>query len=180
MFDISSWDMTIVKTGDELKTLTVQRDTDAGALTVKVSGPAVLTISDRILHPVAVKNGITPDDFAYPESEGGRYASLKGIMQAKKKPIDETTIEVTRAVTPRQNVIEADDEVFFIAAAANIQQVMNELRRAERPFRRIIIAGGGNIGKRLATVLQADYRVKVIERDLDRARAIAEDLESGR
>ncbi len=80
-----------VSTADELKTLTVVRDTDAGALTVKVSGPAVLTISDRILHPVAVKNGISPDDFAYPESEGGRYASLKGIMQAKKKPIDETT-----------------------------------------------------------------------------------------
>lgn len=83
-----------------------------------------------------------------------------------------------RAISPKGNtVIEADDEVFFIAAAANIHQVMNELRRAERPFRRIIIAGGGNIGKRLARVLQTDYRVKVMERDLERARSIAEDLE---
>jgi len=80
-----------LKTADGGKSLTVVRDTDAGALTLKVTGPAVVTITDRILHPTAVKNGVTPDDFAYPESEGGRYASLKGIMQAKKKPIEETT-----------------------------------------------------------------------------------------
>jgi len=83
-----------------------------------------------------------------------------------------------RAIQPEgHTVIEADDEVFFIAAAANIRQVMNELRQAEKAFRRIIIAGGGNIGKRLARALESDYRVKVIESGLDRARAIAEDLE---
>jgi electron transfer flavoprotein beta subunit len=52
-------------------------------------GPALLTVSDRILQPTAVKNGVTPDDHAYPESDSGRYASLKGIMKAKKKPIEE-------------------------------------------------------------------------------------------
>ena len=83
-----------------------------------------------------------------------------------------------RAIKPEgHTVIDVDDEVFFIAAADNIRIVMNELRRAEKPFRRIIIAGGGNIGKRLATALQANYRVKLIERDLERARTIAEDLE---
>jgi electron transfer flavoprotein beta subunit len=39
-----------------------------------------------------VKNGVTPDDFKYPEAEGGRYASLKGIMAAKKKPVEETAL----------------------------------------------------------------------------------------
>jgi trk system potassium uptake protein TrkA len=83
-----------------------------------------------------------------------------------------------RAIQPEgHTVIEADDEVFFIAAAANIRQVMNELRQAEKAFRRIIIAGGGNIGKRLARALESDYRVKVVESSLDRARSIAEDLE---
>ncbi len=83
-----------------------------------------------------------------------------------------------RSIKPEgHTVIEADDEVFFIAAADNIRVVMNELRRAEKPFRRIIVAGGGNIGKRLATALEDHYRVKVIERDLERARAIADDLE---
>lgn len=83
-----------------------------------------------------------------------------------------------RAIKPQGNtVIEADDEVFFIAAADHIRVVMNELRRAEKPFRRIIVAGGGNIGKRLATALEQNYRVKVIERDLERARMIAEELD---
>jgi len=83
-----------------------------------------------------------------------------------------------RAIHPRGNtVIEADDEVFFIAAADDIRDVMKELRHAEKPFRRIIIAGGGNIGKRLATALEGSYRVKLIETELDRARSIAEDLE---
>ncbi|MFO0694818.1 MAG: electron transfer flavoprotein subunit beta/FixA family protein [Polyangiales bacterium] len=83
---------TKISTADDGKNLVVVRETDAGAATVKIAGPAVVTCSDRILHPHAVKNGVTPADFAYPEAEGGRYASLKGIMAAKKKPIAETTL----------------------------------------------------------------------------------------
>ena len=60
---------------------------------MKVTGPAVFTTSDRILHPDSIKNGVTPDDHHYAKLEvGGRYASLKGIMQAKKKPIDQMSI----------------------------------------------------------------------------------------
>lgn len=84
---------TSIRTSDDGKNLTVVREFDTGAATIEVQGPAVLTTSDRILQPQSIKNGITPDDFAYPESEGGRYASLKGIMQAKKKPVEETTAE---------------------------------------------------------------------------------------
>jgi electron transfer flavoprotein beta subunit len=80
-----------IRTSDDGKTLALTRETDTGVVTIDVTGPAVLTCADRILHPQSVKNGVTPDDFAYPESEGGRYASLRGIMQAKKKAIDETT-----------------------------------------------------------------------------------------
>ena len=83
---------TNIKTTDGGKTLEIVRELDTGAATVKVTGPAVLTTSDRILRPDSVKNGVTPDDFTYPESEGGRYASLKGIMQAKKKPIEEVSV----------------------------------------------------------------------------------------
>lgn len=83
---------TKVQTADGGKSITVARETDAGSITLKVTGPAVITVSDRILHPHAVKNGVTPADFAYPEAEGGRYASLKGIMAAKKKPVAETSL----------------------------------------------------------------------------------------
>lgn len=80
-----------------------------------------------------------------------------------------------RAIEPvASTVIEAGDEVFFIAAKENIPAVMAELREAEKPFRRLIFAGGGNIGRRLAASLEKDYRVKVIEHNAERAEAIAE------
>lgn len=74
-------------------------------------------------------------------------------------------------------VIEADDEVFFIAARTHIRAVMSELRRLEHAYRRIIIAGGGNIGERLAHALEDRYRVKIIERDPARCRQLSERLD---
>ena len=62
-------------------------------------------------------------------------------------------------------VIEPDDEVFFIAASENIPAVMRELRKAEKPFRRLMFAGAGNIGRRLAAALEDKYRVKLIEKN---------------
>ncbi len=81
------------------------------------------------------------------------------------------------AIHPRgDTVIEAGDEVFFIAASENIRAVMSELRKLEKPFKRLIFAGGGNIGKRLAGALEKRYQVKLIEQDKQRAVQIAEDL----
>lgn len=85
------------------KTFTVRRELDIGQQTLKVTAPCVFTSSDRILQPESVKNGVTPADFAYPASEGGRYASLKGIMQAKKKPVEETTFEALGVEAKRVN-----------------------------------------------------------------------------
>ncbi|MCA9581251.1 MAG: electron transfer flavoprotein subunit beta/FixA family protein, partial [Myxococcales bacterium] len=68
-----------IQTTDEGKTFTVGREVDGGVMTLKIEGPAVITASDRIVRPDAIKNGVTPDDHAYPESDSGRYASLKGI-----------------------------------------------------------------------------------------------------
>ena len=82
-----------------------------------------------------------------------------------------------QAIQPEgHTVIEPDDEVFFVAAANNIPAVMAELRKAEKPFRRLIFAGGGNIGKRLATALEKDYRVKIIEHNAAQARRVSEEL----
>ncbi len=66
--------------------LRVGREVDTGVLTVKVTPPAVVTVDLRIVSPNGVKNGVTPDSHVY--NEGARYASLKGIMAAKKKAID--------------------------------------------------------------------------------------------
>ncbi|MCZ6829437.1 MAG: Trk system potassium transporter TrkA [Gammaproteobacteria bacterium] len=79
------------------------------------------------------------------------------------------------AITPvGTTVVEADDEVFFIAAKNNIRIVMSELRRLDKPYKRIMIAGGGNIGSRLAESIEGDYQVKVIERSYSRCRELSE------
>lgn len=81
-----------ILTEDDGKNMQIERELDTGLMKMKVTGPVVITVTDRILHPHAVKNGKTPADFAYPESAAGRFASLRGITAAKKKPIEEVPI----------------------------------------------------------------------------------------
>ncbi|HKE93755.1 MAG TPA: Trk system potassium transporter TrkA [Povalibacter sp.] len=81
------------------------------------------------------------------------------------------------SIKPQGNtIIEHGDEVFFIAARDDIRLVMNEMQRLEDPVRRVVIAGGGNIGFRLAQRLEVEHQVKLIERDQRRARRISEQL----
>ena len=83
-----------------------------------------------------------------------------------------------RAIMPQgDTVIEADDEVFFIAAKRDITAVMSELRGLEAPYKRIVIAGGGHIGERLAKVTAKGHHVKIIEYDADRAMGLADALD---
>jgi len=74
-------------------------------------------------------------------------------------------------------VIEPDDEVFFIAASADIQAVMSEMRRTERPYKRIVIAGGGHIGAGLARSLEHRYGVRIIEQNRQRCYELSETLD---
>lgn len=83
-----------------------------------------------------------------------------------------------RPITPLGNtVIERDDEVFFIAARENIRSVMSEMRKVDKPYKRVIIAGGGNIGERLAASIEKQYRTKLLEVDPKRCEYLAETLQ---
>jgi trk system potassium uptake protein TrkA len=84
-----------------------------------------------------------------------------------------------KSIKPEGATVIADgDEVFFLAARKDIRAVMREMRREEAPVRRVVIAGGGNIGFRLASELEAKNQVKLIERDHRRARRVSEQLKS--
>ena len=74
--------------------------------------------------------------------------------------------------------IESGDEVFFVAPRQEVRRVLDELGKLEAPIKRIIIAGGGHIGKRLALALENKHQVKIIEKDTTRAKKIANDLDN--
>jgi trk system potassium uptake protein TrkA len=80
-----------------------------------------------------------------------------------------------RGVVPEgDTVVEDGDEVFFIAGRKDIRRVLREMRKLDEPVRRVVIAGGGNIGLRLARALEATNNVKIIEKGWQRAREISE------
>jgi trk system potassium uptake protein TrkA len=94
--------------------------------------------------------------------------------------VDARVVAIYRAgksIPPEgDTIIEHEDEVFFLAAVEDMRKVMVELRRVEDSVKRVVIAGGGHIGLRLAQRIEDRYQVKVIERDGARARRIAEIL----
>lgn len=82
-----------------------------------------------------------------------------------------------RSIIPTGNtVVQEGDEVFFLAATENIRAVLKEIHRADQSVRRVMIAGGGNIGSRLAAALEDDYEVKLLEHNKQRAEQLAERL----
>ena len=132
----------------------------------------VLDFADGLVQLVAVK--------AY---YGGPLVGQELRYIRKHMPNVDTRVAAiyrrNRPLVPTgSTVIEADDEVFFIAAKSDIRAVMSELRRMERPYKRIIIAGGGNIGMRLAQKLENKYSVKVIEYSRKRAAYLSEFLDN--
>ncbi len=84
----------------------------------------------------------------------------------------------SRPILPKgDTVIEANDEVFFVAARKNIRAITSELRDLDKPVKRVMIAGGGNIGLRLAESIEARYQVKLIDCDAETARRLSEQLD---
>lgn len=73
-------------------------------------------------------------------------------------------------------IVEVDDEVFFIAATEHISAMMKELRGHDTPYRRVIIAGGGNIGSSLAKAIELKHQVKIIDRNRSRCEILSDML----
>ena len=82
-----------------------------------------------------------------------------------------------RSIIPEgDTVIEVDDEVFFIAAREHISMMMSELRVHDKPYKRVMIAGGGNIGSNLAKAIEHRHQVKIIDRNRDRCEKLSDNL----
>ena len=131
----------------------------------------VLDFADGIAQLVAVKayygGPLVGREISYLRSHMPSIDTRVAAIFRKDRPI----------IPKGDTVIEADDEVFFIAAKKDIRAVMSELRRLDRPYKRVIVAGGGNIGARLAQNIEDKYQVKIIERDIRRCNSLAKSLD---
>ncbi|KTC91799.1 MULTISPECIES: Trk system potassium transporter TrkA [Legionella] len=98
-------------------------------------------------------------------------------------PIEARVVAIFRdkvALEPQDNCeIITGDAVLFAASSSAIQQVLTALGCYKHPNNRIMIAGGGNIGSKLAQALESQYRIKVIDRNLMRASELASHLHKG-
>jgi trk system potassium uptake protein TrkA len=82
-----------------------------------------------------------------------------------------------RAILPDgETLVAAGDEVFFLASSQHIRQVTKELRKEDRPVKRMMIAGGGNIGMRVAKGVSAHLTPKIIEGNRARCDYLAQQL----
>lgn len=101
-------------------------------------------------------------------------------LRAHMPQIDARVAAIFRQDSPiipeGDTVVEAGDEIFFLAATENIRGVMRELRRMDKAIRRVMIGGGGNIGRRLAKAIEDRYQVKVIEYNKSNAERLAIEL----
>jgi electron transfer flavoprotein beta subunit len=116
-----------IELAQDKKSVVVGREVDAGVEYKKVPLPGLVTVDLRIISPRAVRNHVTPDSHEY--QEGPRYASLKGIMQAKKKPLEQKTLAdlaVTQKPVTRQVSVELPPPR---AAGRKVESVQDLVKR---------------------------------------------------
>jgi trk system potassium uptake protein TrkA len=150
---------------------------------------------EQILTDYIVKLIEFPESLQVLEFAGGRI-SLVAVLAFHGGPLVGHQLQEIRSHMPHVNarvaaifrrdrpiipegdtVIEAGDEVFFLAATEHIREVMRELRRMDKPARRVLIGGGGNIGRRLARALEKHYDVKLVEFNKTSAERLAAELD---
>ncbi len=149
-----------------------------------------LIVSDYISRLIDLPGSLQVLDFADGKVQlvavkahyGGPLVGQEIRLLRQHMPSIETRVAAIfrrdRPIIPEgSTVIEADDEVFFIAAKNDIRAVISELRRMDKPYRRVMIAGGGNIGLRLAEDIEKRYQVKIIERNQERCVFLSETLQ---
>jgi trk system potassium uptake protein len=160
-----------------------------GALAVDVWISPEQLVTEHITHLLSNPGALQVVDFADGRVQlAGVRARKEGLLVGKplrllREHLPGTDARVAAIYrnerlipTDGDTVIEEHDEIYFVAAREDLRKMLVELRRAEAPLRRIVIASAGNIGLRLARALEGSNQVKVIERDARKARHASEVL----
>ncbi len=72
--------------------------------------------------------------------------------------------------------VEIGDEVFVLAANEHIRAALDALHQRDDPVKRIMIAGGGRVGLRLARHVSGECQVKIIETSVERCEYLTTQL----
>lgn len=82
-----------------------------------------------------------------------------------------------RLIIPEHNtIIEEGDEICFIVDSLHMSSVMYVLFQFKQNNHRMMLAGGGNVGYRLAKKLEDKFHIKIIEYNEKRAEWLSENL----
>lgn len=106
---------------------------------------------------------------------GKSIASIKKDLNIEARVV--AVFRQNKAIVPEaETVLEVGDEVFLIAANKHIRKIMTILKRRDTNYKRILIAGGGNVGLSVARALEESFEVKIIEQNRERAEYISSEL----
>lgn len=176
----------------ELFTLEDNEEDRQAALPIDVLISPEQLVTDHLLQLIEYPGALQVVDFAqglvrlvalkatkYGALTGKKISEIKSYIPQK---IGFRLVAIYRqdeVVIPKGDVtVQVGDEVFLLAETNNISYLVDEFRRSKtKKSRSIMIAGGGKIGLRLAKQLEQNYRVKVLDNQIRRARKIAEQLE---
>ncbi len=86
-------------------------------------------------------------------------------------------LDTEMEATPQTRIL-AGDEVFVLADTDKIRDVLAAVHNIDQPVQRVMIAGGGKVGLRLARSLVGQCEVKILERDKKRCEYLASQLPS--
>ncbi len=117
-------------------------------------------------------------------NENCNLINIKLNELTKKHPnLDANIIGIIRAgkfLIPKKNdYIQKDDKIYVIINSSQMAETLEAFGHTEKISKKILIVGGGNIGFNLAKNIEETLdsaRVKIVEKDKDRAEFLANEL----
>lgn len=104
---------------------------------------------------------------------GHKISNLRNHLNKREARIVAIFRNGSSVFPSAETIIHDGDEVFFLSQTTDMRKVMWELRKADRPVKRILIAGGSEFSYRLAKDLEGSHYVKLIELNEKRAHELA-------
>ena len=109
---------------------------------------------------------------------GGEVREWLSHMPAGTKGYIAALYREGKTIIPKGDTqVMAGDEAFFLADKRHIGVLLRDLNPRNLPCRRVMFAGGGNIGERLASKIEDKYKIRIVEPLPARCDYLAEQLD---